>query len=81
MGQGTDFEIHVYRRGSEVGIFGSNGWFDKHGKTADVTVPDSVYNRLKGKAVGEMRAAGRIKPLGSQDISGDRWKMPRLGGC
>jgi len=81
MGPGTDFEIHVYYRGSEVGIFGSNGWFNKHQKTADVSVPEDVYNRLKGKAIEEMRASGRIKPLGEQDISGDKWKMPRLGGC
>jgi hypothetical protein len=79
-GQGTDFEIHVYHRGSEVGIFGSDGWFSKHGKSADVTVPDGVYNRLKGKAVEFMRASGRIGALGTQDVSGDNWKMPRLGG-
>ncbi|MFI5896996.1 polymorphic toxin-type HINT domain-containing protein [Actinoplanes sp. NPDC051513] len=82
MGAGTDFEIHVYHRGSEVGIFGSNGWFDKHGKVADVSVPDNVYNRLKGKAVEEMRASGRLGPQGTRDITGDKWKMPRLkGGC
>jgi hypothetical protein len=82
MGQGTDFEIHVYYRGNEVGIFGSNGWFDKHGNTADVNVPDNVYNRLKGKAIEEMRASGRIGPQGTQDITGDKWMQPRLtGGC
>jgi RHS repeat-associated protein len=82
MGAGTDFEVHVYYRGVEVGIFGSNGWFDKHGKVADVSVPENVYNRLKGKAVAEMRATGRLGKQGTQDITGDKWKMPRLkGGC
>jgi hypothetical protein len=62
MGQGTDFEIHVYYRGNEVGLFGSNGWFDKHGLDSDVSVPDGVYNRLKGQAVDFMRGTGRISP-------------------
>ncbi|MBS2966872.1 hypothetical protein KGA66_27815 [Actinocrinis puniceicyclus] len=79
-GQGTDFEIHVYSRGTEVGIFGSDGFFAKHGLSADVSVPGDVYNRLKGKAIEFMRSTGRIGPQGTQDITGDKWKMPRLGG-
>jgi hypothetical protein len=79
-GQGTDFEIHVYSRGTEVGIFGSDGFFAKHGLSADVSVPDGVYNRLKGKAIEFMCNTGRIGPQGTQDITGDKWKMPRLGG-
>jgi len=82
MGQGTVFEIHVYHRGSEIGIFGSDGWFDKHGNGVEVSVPDNVYNRIKGKAIEEMRGAGRLGPQGTQDITGDSWKMPRpKGGC
>ena len=82
VGQGVDFEMHVYYRGSEVGIYGSNGWFAKHGKSADVSVPENVENRLKGKAIEFMRSSGRIGPRGTEDISGDKWKRPRLaGGC
>jgi hypothetical protein len=82
IGGTADFEVHVYQRGKEVGIFGSNGWFPKHGKSADVAVPQDVYNNLKGLAVGEMRAAGRLGPKGSENIKGDNWKRPRItGGC
>ncbi|TVT44607.1 type IV secretion protein Rhs [Amycolatopsis rhizosphaerae] len=82
VGQGVDFEIHVYYKGSEIGIYGSNGWFAKHGKSADVSVPESVENRLKGKAIEFMRGSGRIGPKGTEDISGDKWMRPRLtGGC
>jgi hypothetical protein len=80
MGQGADFEIHVYHRGNEVGVFGSNGWFAKHGLSADVSVPETVENRLKGKAIEFMRKTGRIGAKGTSDISGDKWKRPRLGG-
>ncbi|MEU6278746.1 DUF6531 domain-containing protein [Streptomyces sp. NPDC047028] len=78
--RGTDFEIHVYdKRGREVGIFGSDGWFNKHGKSAaDADVPASVENALKGKAVDFMRGTGRLGPKGTQDITGDKWKRPRL---
>ncbi|MEV7402450.1 DUF6531 domain-containing protein [Streptomyces sp. NPDC091267] len=83
--KGTDFEIHVYdKSGREVGIFGSDGWFNKH-KTvgADVEVPPSVENALKGRAVDIMRRGGRIGPRGTEDISGDKWQRPRLAseGC
>lgn len=80
-GQGTDFEIHVVRGGSEVGVFGSNGWFSKHGLDADVSVPGTVANRLKGISVKEMRASGRLGAKGTMDITGDKWKRPRLGGA
>ncbi|WP_433521988.1 RHS repeat-associated core domain-containing protein [Nocardia pseudovaccinii] len=78
--EGTvDFEVHVYHNGREVGIFGSNGWFAKHGHSADVTVPDTVANRLKSVAVEEMRRQGRLGPKGTEDICGDKWKRPRVG--
>jgi hypothetical protein len=41
-GMDVDFEIHVYNKGAEVGIYGSNGWFAKHGKGADISVPENV---------------------------------------
>lgn len=75
----VDFEIHVYHKGQEVGMFGSNGWFPKHGHNADVSVPNSVENRLKGVAVDIMRKQGRLKPKGEEDISGDKWKRQRIG--
>jgi RHS repeat-associated protein len=82
VGYGADFEIHVYRKGREVGVFGSNGWINKHGRGTDIDVPDSVMDRLKGKAVEYMRKTERIGPKGTGDISGDKWQRPRrTGGC
>jgi RHS repeat-associated protein len=83
--KGTDFEIHVYdKAGREVGIFRSDGWFNKHGISgADVDVPPSVENAVKGRAIDTMRKLGRIGPKGTEDISGDKWKRPPLSseGC
>nr|WP_234392139.1 DUF6531 domain-containing protein [Streptomyces sp. WM6378] len=83
--KGTDFEVHVYdKSGREVGIFGSDGWFNKHGTTAaDVQVPASVENALKGRAIDTLRKTGRIGPKGTEDISGEKWQRPRLAaeGC
>ncbi|MEU2127260.1 hypothetical protein [Streptomyces sp. NPDC018352] len=82
IGGTADFEIHVYKNGKEIGIFGSDGWFAKHGKSADVKVPRETYNLLKGLAVGEMRREGRIGPKGKEKIKGDSWKRDRItGGC
>ncbi|MFJ4499554.1 hypothetical protein [Streptomyces sp. NPDC088864] len=82
IGGTTDFEIHVYKSGREIGIFGSDGWFAKHGKSADVKVPRDVFNLLKGLAVGELRRDGRIGPKGTENIKGDNWKRDRItGGC
>ncbi|MFJ5933321.1 RHS repeat-associated core domain-containing protein [Streptomyces sp. NPDC093071] len=83
IGGTTDFEVHVYHKGKEVGIFGSDGWFSKHGKSADVDVPRDVYNNLKGLAVGELRRDGRIGEKGTENVKGDNWKRPRItgGGC
>jgi len=81
----ADLEIHVYYKGSEVGLYGSSGFFNKHTlKAVDVEVPRQVHNRLKGITVDWMRRAGRLAP--DADIKGDSWKRPmvnsnRLGGC
>ncbi|GAA1923154.1 hypothetical protein GCM10009837_55500 [Streptomyces durmitorensis] len=81
IGHATDFEMHVYdKNGREVGLYGSNGWFDKHRLDSNVEVPQSVENRLKGEAVKFMRRTGRIGPRGTEDVSGDKWKRPRLKG-
>ncbi|MFJ1754855.1 RHS repeat domain-containing protein [Kitasatospora sp. NPDC088134] len=77
-GHAQDFEIHVYRNRQEFGIFGSNGWFYKHG-TGGGDIPQSVENRLKGRAVTFMRDTGRLGKKGTENIKGDRWKRPRLG--
>ncbi len=66
----ASFEIHVYHRGTEVGIYGSNGFFNKHNINAnDVNVPDQVHNRLKGIAVDQMRKIGQIPA--DANIKGD----------
>jgi RHS repeat-associated protein len=78
----ASFEVHVYYRGSEVGIYGSNGFFNKHGtKASDVDVPQQVHNRLKGIAVDQMRKLGQLPR--DADIKGDAWKRPMIGssGC
>jgi len=80
---GAEFEIHVFdKNGKEVGFFGSNGWFDKHGLSGPPkNMPPELYNALKGHAIDFMRRSGRLPPKGSpgSDISGDKWKRPRLG--
>lgn len=83
IGGTTDFEVHVYHKGKEVGIFGSDGWFSKHGKSVDVDVPRDVYNNLKGLAVGQLRGDHRIGDKGTENVKGDNWKRPRItgGGC
>lgn len=73
------FEVHVYHKGTEVGIYGSNGWIGKHGHSADMNLGDTVENRLKGVAVDEMRRAGRLGP--NDNIKGDAWKRPHVGGA
>ncbi|MBO3751987.1 hypothetical protein J5X84_38465 [Streptosporangiaceae bacterium NEAU-GS5] len=71
------FEVHVYYRGKEVGIFGSNGWIGKHGHSANMRLSAVVENRLKGVAIDEMRKAGRLGP--NDVIKGDAWKRPHVG--
>ncbi|WP_327232466.1 RHS repeat-associated core domain-containing protein [Streptomyces murinus] len=83
--KGMDVEIHVYDKSMrEVGLFNSQGWFNKHGiKAADVEVPPAVENAIKGRMIYELRKIGRIGPKGTEDISGDKWRWPPLAaeGC
>ncbi|WP_317206046.1 RHS repeat-associated core domain-containing protein [Tenacibaculum maritimum] len=83
MGHGVDFEFHVYDKNmKEVGIFGSEGFMNKHGIAgADVDVPKSVQQRLKGMAVDQLRKGGRLGAKGTENIKGNKWKRPRLKGC
>ena len=82
MGHGTDFEVHVYnKKGEEVGIFGSDGFFNKHGTKAieaEKAISKNAKNRLKGIAIDEMRKSGRLQV--GDAIKGDNWKRPRLTG-
>nr|WP_232072752.1 polymorphic toxin-type HINT domain-containing protein [Phytohabitans flavus] len=79
-GGNAGFEIHVYHRGSEVGIFGSQGFFNKHGLTgAPEGMPTGVYNTIRDTAITKMRAMGVIKPKGHEDVTGDKWKRPLPG--
>jgi hypothetical protein len=75
-------EVHVYYQpGSgeprEVGLYGSHGFFGKHGRSSDVRVLKVVENRLKGIAIDEMRRSGRLGADAS--IKGDDWMRPHLG--
>lgn len=83
--KGMDVEIHVYDKSMrEVGLFNSQGWFNKHGiEGSEVDVPPSVENAIKGRMIYELRKVGRIGPKGAEDISGDKWRRPRLAaeGC
>ncbi|MEW2625507.1 DUF6531 domain-containing protein [Streptomyces sp. NPDC048106] len=83
--KGMDVEIHVYDKSMrEVGLFNSQGWFNKHGiKASEVEVPPGVENAIKGRVIYELRKVGRIGPKGTEDISGDKWRRPPLAaeGC
>ncbi|MER8113855.1 DUF6531 domain-containing protein [Streptomyces sp. NPDC094031] len=83
--KGMDMEIHVYDKSMrEVGLFNSQGWFNKHGiKASEVEVPPGVENAIKGRAIYELRKVGRIGSKGTEDISGDKWRRPPLAaeGC
>jgi hypothetical protein len=60
----ASFEVHVYYRGSEVGIYGSNGFFNKHRISADdVSVPDQVNNRLKGSPSTRCERSASFGPM------------------
>ncbi|WP_438828193.1 DUF6531 domain-containing protein [Streptomyces mirabilis] len=83
--KGRDVEIHVYDKSMrEVGLYNSQGWFNKHGiKASEVEVPPGVENAIKGRMIYELRKVGRISPKGTEDITGDKWRRPPLAaeGC
>jgi hypothetical protein len=77
---GTDlFEIHVCNPGGdEIGLYGKDGWFKKHGHNPEkVNVPQNVENSLKGIAIDEGRRRGEIPGKGKANIKG---LLKRLGG-
>jgi RHS repeat-associated protein len=62
-------EIHVYRvggngRGTEVGIWGRDGWMDKHHKPSSDPpgMPRRVVERVNGHNVDILRRQGEIRP-------------------
>lgn len=73
-GQAT-FEVHVMNpAGREVGIYGPNGWVDKHGFSGrPANLPIEVENQCKGVAVDQMRRAGLLPPKGHANIKGKLW--------
>ena len=72
----SSFEIHVFNRnGVEVGVYGPDGWINKHGRQGrPAGVPIDVENQCKGKAVDLGRRSQIIPKKGSGNITGDKWK-------
>lgn len=76
-----DFEFHVYRNGQEIGVWGSEGWFLKHRLSRipePGEVPPHVEGRLKNLSIDLLRKGNRLPEKGSADVTGDKWKRPRL---
>ncbi|MEG1725536.1 MAG: RHS repeat-associated core domain-containing protein [Anaerovoracaceae bacterium] len=76
----SSFEIHVFKGdprsgGIEKGMYGPDGWFNKHGKIGRPDgIPNSVENQCKGQAIDVGRRMGLIPDKGNANIKGDRWK-------
>jgi RHS repeat-associated protein len=72
----ANFEIHVFNKnGKEVGMYGPDGWFDKHGlKGRPDGIPDSVEAQCKGQATDIGRRMGKVPAQGAGDISGNKLK-------
>jgi RHS repeat-associated protein len=70
----ANFEIHVYNKnGAEVGMYGADGWFDKHGlKGRPDGIPNSVEAQCKGQAADIGRRMGKVPPKGKGNISGSK---------
>ena len=71
----SSFEIHIYdNKWKEVGVFGPDGWINKHGhKGAPEGLPSEIENRCKGVAVDEMRKRGELPEKGKKNIKGNNW--------
>ena len=76
------FEIHAFdKSGKEVGMYGPNEWFDKHGhKGTPPNCPQGVETQLKGQSVDILRRAGALPPKGEMNIKDDRWISERGSG-
>ncbi|MFS9065850.1 RHS repeat-associated core domain-containing protein [Streptococcus timonensis] len=75
-GKKSSFEIHVYDpKGKEVGIYGPDECFNKHGKKGKPEgIPDSVENSCRGIAVDTGRRIGAVAPKGTANIKGNKLK-------
>ena len=87
----ASFEIHVFDpKGNEAGLYGPQGWFDKHGlKGRPSGLPDVVETQCKGQAISIGRRMGLIPqkgtPYSRAVIRGNKWKSffgswPLIGG-
>ena len=78
----SSFEIHVCDgRGQEIGIYGPEGWINKHGKGIPTAIPAELETALKGVALEELRARGKFPPKGRADIKGNNWRNHVGKGC
>ncbi|WP_244849754.1 RHS repeat-associated core domain-containing protein [Caballeronia sp. SL2Y3] len=82
----SSFEIHVYdASGRELGVYGPNGFFNKHGTTGqEVRVPENVANALNGIAIDELRKIGALPPIGapgSREAAKEHTADVRRSGC
>lgn len=76
-----DFEFHVYHNGQEIGVWGSEGWFLKHRLSRipePGEVPPHIEGRLKNMSIELLRKGNRLPEKGTADVTGDKWKRPRL---
>ncbi len=75
-GKKSSFEIHVYDpKGKEVGIYGPDEWFNKHGKKGKPEgIPDSVENSCRGITVDTGRRISAVPPKGTANIKGNKLK-------
>jgi len=70
----SSFEIHICDGlGNEIGIYGPDGWINKHGKGIPIGLPSELENALKGISINKLRARGKFPPKGTADIKGSRW--------
>ena len=78
----SSFEIHVCDGfGKEIGIYGPEGWINKHGKGIPTAIPNELENTLKGVALNELRSRGKFPPKGRADIKGNSWRKHLGKGC
>lgn len=72
-GEGT-FEIHIYDpQGNERGVFGPDGWINKHGHKGSIPddiVPEHVFNKVRGEAIERLREGRKLPERGTANIKG-----------
>jgi RHS repeat-associated protein len=74
-GGSATFEMHVFNpQGTEIGIYGPEGWINKHGLSTP-QLPQEIENSLRGISLEESRGLG-IAPLrGTSNIKGKPLKQ------